>query len=175
MKTGFLLDDLRQVNPTWHTTAYLMYECNQRGHSVYFFESHDVFVRDNHVVARMLNISVEPNLSKEKYWDTLLQCLDRKEFIFETITALDALFLRKNKPINYEVMEFLGLVNDKVFILNSIRGQVKSGNKLYSLNFPEIIPETHVSRDPIRLKKVIDDFDEMWLSNRLEGVVDMGL
>jgi glutathione synthase len=26
------------------------------------------------------------------------------------------------------------------------------------LNFPEIIPETHVSRDPSRLRKIIDDF-----------------
>jgi len=55
-------------------------------------------------------------------------------------------------------MEFLGPVNDQVFMMNSTRGQILANSKLYTLNFPDIIPETHVSRDPSRLKKIIDDF-----------------
>jgi glutathione synthase len=35
---------------------------------------------------------------------------------------------------------------------------VLGNSKLYTLNFPNIIPETHVSRDPARLKNVIEDF-----------------
>jgi len=49
-------------------------------------------------------------------------------------------------------------VEDQVFMVNSLRGQLLANNKLYTLNFPGIIPETHVSRDPVRLRKVIDDF-----------------
>ena len=74
------------------------------------------------------------------------------------MTDLDALFLRKNPPLNYQVMEFLGPVSDQVFIINSAIGQILGNSKLYPLNFPGIIPETHVSRDPQRLKKIIDDF-----------------
>jgi glutathione synthase len=43
-------------------------------------------------------------------------------------------------------------------MINSTTGQVIGNSKLYTLNFPEIIPETHVSRDPSRLRKIIDDF-----------------
>ena len=43
-------------------------------------------------------------------------------------------------------------------MINSTRGQVFANSKLYTLNFPDIIPQTHISRDPLRLKKIIDGF-----------------
>jgi len=49
-------------------------------------------------------------------------------------------------------------VSDRVFMINSTVGQILGNSKLYTLNFPDIIPETHVSRDPKRLRKIIDDF-----------------
>jgi glutathione synthase len=106
----------------------------------------------------MRNITVPPNLSMKKYWRSLLNCLKKDELIFENITDLDALFLRKNPPLIYQTMEFLSPVNERVFMINSTAGQVLANSKLYTLNFPEIIPETHISRDPARLKKIIDDF-----------------
>jgi len=158
MKIAFLMDKLESINPENETTSYLMYECNQRDHTVYFLEPHDVYVRENEVVARMRNITVPPDLSMENYWRCLINCLKKDELIFETITDLDALFLRKNPPLVYQTMEFLGPVNDQVFMINSTSGQILANSKLYILNFPEIIPETHVSRDPNRLKRIIDDF-----------------
>jgi glutathione synthase len=158
MKIAFLMDKLESINPENETTSYLMYECNQRNHTVYFLEPHDVYVRENEVAARMRNITVPPDLSMENYWRCLINCLKKDELIFETITDLDALFLRKNPPLVYQTMEFLGPVNDQVFMINSTSGQILANSKLYILNFPEIIPESHVSRDPNRLKRIIDDF-----------------
>ena len=158
MEIAFLMDHLGSIDPQWETTSHLMYECNQRGHKVYFLEPHDVYIRNNRVVARMWNISVPPDLGMAEYWKCLIQCLEKDDLIFETLTDLDALFLRKNPPLNYQVMELLAPVNDQVFMINSTSGQILGNSKLYILNFPNIIPETHVSRDPIRLKKIIDDF-----------------
>lgn len=158
MEIGFLMDSLESIDPLWETTSHLMYECNQRGHTVYFLEPHDVYIRDNRVVARMWNITVPQDLGIGEYWERLLQCLKKDDLIFETLTDMDALFLRKNPPLNYQVMELLAPVNDQVFMINSTSGQILGNSKLYMLNFPDIIPETHVSRDPIRLKKIIDDF-----------------
>ncbi|RJR25148.1 MAG: glutathione synthase [Desulfobacteraceae bacterium] len=158
MKIAFLMDRLESINPINETTSHLMYECNQRGHTVFFLEPHDVYIRKNIVVARMRNITVPRNLSMKRYWRSLIGCLKKDELIFETVTELDALFLRKNPPLNYQTMEFLGSVSDRVFMINSTTGQIIGNSKLYTLNFPDIIPETHVSRDPARLKKIIDEF-----------------
>jgi len=67
-------------------------------------------------------------------------------------------FLRKNPPLNYQAMEFLSPVQDRVFTINRTTGQMLANSKLCILNFPDIITETHVSRDPARLKKIIDNF-----------------
>jgi len=155
---AFLMDRLDSINPVNETTSYLMYECNERGHTVYFLEPHDVYIRRNEVVARMRNITVQPGLSIKRYWQALIRCLRKDELIYESITDLDALFLRKNPPLIYQTMEFLDSVKHRVFLINSTHGQILGNSKLYILNFPDIIPETHVSRDPSRLKKIIDDF-----------------
>jgi glutathione synthase len=106
----------------------------------------------------MRNITVGPDLSMKKYWRSTISCLKKDELIFETVTELDVLFLRKDPPLNYQAMEFLSPINDQVFMINSTSGQIIGNSKLYTLNFPDIIPVTHVSRDPKRLKKIIDDF-----------------
>ena len=166
---AFLMDDLRQINPVWETTSYLMYECNRRGHSVFFLEPHDIYIRKNQVVARMRNISVKKGLPLEGYWQALIECLNKDELIFETITDLDVLFLRKDPPISYEVMEFLGPISDKIFMVNNTMGQIKGNSKIYALNFPDIIPETHISRDPYRIRKIIDDFGGDMVIKPLKG------
>jgi len=158
MRIAFLMDKLESINPENETTSYLMYECNQRGHTVYFLESHDIYIRKDEVVARMRNITVQPDLSMKKYWRSLISCMNKEELIFETLTDIDALFLRKDPPLIYQTMEFLASINDRVFMINSTTGQILGNSKLYILNFPGIIPETHVSRDAARLKKIIDDF-----------------
>jgi glutathione synthase len=153
MQIAFLMDRLESINPLMETTSHLMYECNQRGHTVFFLEPHDVYIRKNEVVARMRNITVPPDLSMKRYWRSLINCLKKDELIFESISDLDALFLRKNPPLIYQTMEFLTPMSDRVFMINSTSGQLLANSKLYTLNFPEIIPETHISRDPLRLQK----------------------
>jgi glutathione synthase len=180
MHIAFLMDRLDSIDPENETTSHLMYECNQRGHSVYFLEPHDVYIRKNEVVARMRNITVPPDLSMKRYWRGLINCLKKDELIYETVTDLDALFLRKNPPLVYQTMEFLSSVNDQVFMINSTSGQILANSKLYTLNFPNIIPETHVSRDPARLKKIIDDFGGAMIVKPLqryggEGVIKVSV
>jgi glutathione synthase len=169
MKIAFLMDDLRKINPVLETTSYLMYECNQRGHTVFFLEPHDVYIRGNEVAARMRNISVKPGLAIEDYWQVLIECHNADELIFLTLTDLEALFLRKDPPISYQVMEFLGPVSDKIFMVNDTMGQIKGNSKVYALNFPDIIPETHISRDPHRIRKIIDTFGGDMVIKPLQG------
>ncbi len=158
MQIAFLMDRLDTINPVNETTSHLMYECNQRGHTVYFLEPHDIYIRNKEVVARMRHITVPADLSMRKYWRALIRCLKQDDLIFETLTDLDVLFLRKNPPLIYQALEFLSPLDDQVFMINSTTGQIVGNSKLYTLNFPGIIPETHVSRDPARLRKIIDDF-----------------
>ena len=176
MQIAFLMDPLAGIDPRQDTTAHLMYECNQRGHRVFFLEPHDIYIRGNTVVARMRNITVGRGQTLKAYWRSLIRCLKRDELIFESITDLDVLFLRYNPPLHYALMEILEPVQRDVFVVNSTRGQIMASSKLFILRFPALIPETHVSRDPSRLRKIIDDFGGTMLIKPLaryngEGVI----
>lgn len=168
MQIAFLMDPLTGIDPKTDTTAHLMYECNQRGHEVYFLQPHDMYIRGNTVVARMRNITVPQDQGLPDYWRSLVRCLEKDELIFETITDLDVLFLRYNPPLHYALMEILEPVQQNVFIVNSTRGQIMASSKLFILRFPDLIPETHVSRDPSRLRKIIDDFGGTMLIKPME-------
>jgi len=158
MKIAFLMDPLESIDPTDETTSYLMYECNQRGHDLYFLEPHDLYIRSNTIMARMKHISVARDQPLSQYWDAIIRCMETEERFFEDVTELDVLFLRKDPPINFKTIDFLQLAKDNVFIINDIQGQVNASSKLYTLNFPEIIPETHITRDPQRIRRIIDEF-----------------
>jgi glutathione synthase len=180
MRIGFVMDRLESIQPMNETTSQLMYECNQRGHTVFFMEPHDIYIRSDEVVSRMRNITVGKDMSMKRYWRSLLHCLKKDELIYESLVELDAIFLRKNPPLIYSTMEYLDPVSDRVFMINSTRGQVIANSKLYILNFPDIIPETHVSRDPVRLKKIIDDFGGAMIVKPLrryggEGVIKVSV
>jgi glutathione synthase len=88
MPIAFLMDKLESIDPENETTPCLMYECNQRGHTVYFLEPHDVYIRDDEIVARMRNITVEADLSITKYWQAVKRCLRKDELLFETLTDI---------------------------------------------------------------------------------------
>ena len=180
MNIAFLMDPLESISPAMETTSWLMYECNQRGHKVLYLEPHDIYVRKNQLVARMRDVSVPPDLGIEQYWQCCLDCLGREELIFEEMIELDAMFLRKDPPLQHQIMEFLTPVQDKVFLINSTTGQMAGNSKLYLLNFPEITPETHISRDPIRLRKVIESFGgnmvvKPLMRSRGEGVIKVSM
>jgi len=149
---------LETIDPEFETTSYLMYECNQRGHTVFFLEPHDLYVREQKVVARMENIEVPRDLPIEEYWQRAIKCIKKEDRNFEVITEIDALFLRKDPPLNYEVIELLAPISDKLTVINDPGSLILGNSKLYTLNFTELIPETHISRDPKRLRKIIDTF-----------------
>jgi len=158
MKIAFLRDLMKDIDPNTETTLLLMYECYRRGHQVFFLEFHDLYVRDSRVMGRMHEIVSTPGLDILSYWQSSIDCVENDKLVFEDVSELDVLFLRAPPPLHHEVMELLSSVEDQVFMVNSLRGQLLGSSKLYTLNFPDVIPRSHVSRDPVRLRKVIDDF-----------------
>ena len=158
MKIAFLRDPMKDIDPNTETTLLLMYECYRRGHQVFFLEFYDLYIRDSRVMGRMHEIVCDPGLDLLSYWQSAIDSVENEKLVFEDVGELDVLFLRSPPPLHYEVMQLLSSVEDKVFMVNSLRGQLLGSSKLYTLNFQDVIPKSHVSRDPVRLRKVIDDF-----------------
>ncbi|TYO95851.1 glutathione synthase [Geothermobacter ehrlichii] len=175
MRIAFLRGPLGHINPDTETSILLMYECHLRSHQVFFLEPHDLYIRNNRVVGRMREITAPADCDLHAFWRHAIACVEDEKKIFEELRELDVLFLRKNPPLLMEMMELLASVEDQVFLINSLRGQLLGSSKLYTLNFPDIIPETHVSRDPARLRRIIDDFGGTMVMKPLRGFGGQGV
>jgi len=159
MKIAFLMDKPDSINPLHDTTIHLMYECSQRGFTVYFLEAHDIYIRDNEVMSRLHKITTSQNLSMKDYWRVFVNSIKNDEYSFVEINDLDVLFIRKESFLHDHTIRMLAPARNRILMINSFISQIVGNGKLYTLHFPDIIPKTHVSRDPRRLKKIIDDFD----------------
>lgn len=100
MKIAFLMDRPEQISPEYETTSHIMHECSRRGHTLYFLEPHDIYVRAQDVVARMDEITVSQDPSLEQYWENVKEKIETGERIFKKIGEMDVLFLRKDPPLN---------------------------------------------------------------------------
>src|SRR5213078_1925192 len=74
--------------------------------------------------------------------------------------TFDVVFMRKDPPFDlsyYFATQVLGLADPAVtLVLNDPHGLREANEKLYALHFPELIPESLVTADSVRLKAFLD-------------------
>jgi glutathione synthase len=146
---GFLMDPLEHVRVDHDSTFAMMLEAQRRGHTVRYLEQGWLRFSGTRAEARMRTVTVrrEPG----RHFDILEESV-------RPISSLDALFLRKDPPVDVEFLHATQLVElcagrPPAFI-NSPQGIRDANEKLFALHFPDLMPETMVSRE----KSVLMDF-----------------
>lgn len=145
LKIGFVMDPLEKLNPADDTSFSILMECQRRGYQVFYIHLEDLFIYQGTIMAELQEIRVGSSfeVSYEK----------RREI--KSLSLLDIIFIRKEPPFNMDYIYstyLLSLTGGKTFLINDPHGIREANEKLYALNFPDITPETCVSKDPARLK-----------------------
>lgn len=146
---GFLMDPLEQVRVDHDSTFAMMLEAQRRGHTVRYLEQSWLRYSGTQTEARMRTVAVRREVGRH---------FDLLEESVRPISSLDALFLRKDPPVDIEFLHATQLVElcagkPPVFI-NSPQGIRDANEKLFTMNFAELMPETCVTRE----KSVLADF-----------------
>ncbi|MFL5347557.1 MAG: glutathione synthase [Hyalangium sp.] len=146
---GFLMDPLEHVRVDHDSTFQMMLEAQKRGHTVRYFEQSWLRFSGTATEARMRTVTVRREAGRH------FEVLDES---VRSISSLDVLFMRKDPPVDAEFLHATQLVElcsgrPPVYI-NSPQGIRDANEKLYTLNFPELMPETCVSGE----KSVLMDF-----------------
>lgn len=121
---GFVCDPYKHFDLEAETTLFLMREVERRGHTVFFCEPKDLFLKQNEVWAKNLNLK-----------------------------KLDCLFLRKDPPFDLAYLHHLYLLaklRGKVLMVNDPLAIMEHNEKLSALNFP-FAPKTLVSSDRLQI------------------------
>ncbi|WNG22615.1 glutathione synthase [Cystobacter fuscus] len=167
---GFLMDPLESVRVDHDSTFALMLEAQRRGHQVRYFEQPWLRFSGSRAEARMRTVTVrrEPG----RHFDVLHED-------FQPLSSLDALFMRKDPPVDAEFIQATHLVElhngrGPVFI-NNTSGIRDANEKLFGLRFAELMPETLITRDMAQLSRFVADHPAGTILKPVEGFGGQGI
>ena len=149
---GFLMDPLETVLVHHDTTFALMRAAQARGHRLVSFGQDALFHQSGQAHARAREVEV----------------LDEQGRHFKVVAeheiplgVLDVLWMRKDPPVDVAFLHATQLVEAtggrSPIYVNSPAGLRTANEKLWALNFPELTPETLVSRNLAELRAFVDE------------------
>lgn len=169
LKMAFVMDPVGTINTEKDTTFVLMLEAQARGHEVWYLELKDMFVKEAQAFGNAKQISLERSEDFYKLGDT--QTLPLESF--------DAVWMRKDPPVNNNFLYatyILSLIDEnKTKVLNNPTGIRESNEKLYSLFFPEIIPQSIVTKNIGQLEEFLSEAGGQIVVKPLDGYGGEGI
>ena len=165
----YVMDPMDRVLVDKDTTFVFQLEGQRRGHEQYHCGPHDLFVERAFPHATVRRLTVERAAVHYRLQETRVAPL----------ADFDVVFMRKDPPFDmayFFATHLLGLVDPSVtFVLNSPRGLRDANEKLYALNFPEVIPESLVTSDIARLRAFLDTLGGEMIVKPLDGAGGSGV
>jgi glutathione synthase len=165
----YVMDPMSRVLVDKDTTFAFQLEGQKRGHEQYHCGPHDLFVERTVAHATVRRVEVE---RAEVHFH-----------LFEARTvplgAFDVVFMRKDPPFDmayFFATHLLGLVDPAAtLVMNAPRGLREANEKLYALNFPELIPESMVTSEIARLRRFLADLGGEMIVKPLDGCGGAGV
>lgn len=163
LKMAFVMDPVETINIEKDTTFVLMLESQERDHEVWYLELKDLFVKDNQAYCNATQITLERSASFYKLGETKTVPLE----------SFDVVWMRKDPPVNNDFLYatyILSLLDEnKTKVLNNPTGIRESNEKLYSLFFPEVIPQSIVTKNISQLEDFLSEVSGEMVVKPLDG------
>ena len=170
LRIGFLMDPIESVIVGHDTTFAFMAECRRRGHEVLYFEQSWLDWADGSAGARMRQVEVRRE--KGNHFTVLAEAR-------RPLGDLDALFLRKDPPVDVEFLHATQLADltggARTFVVNEPAALRDANEKLYALRWPDLLPKTLVSRDLARLRAFLDELGGEMIVKPIDGFAGRGV
>lgn len=163
IRMGFVIDPIEKFDIEKDTTFTFMLESQSRGHEVWYFELKDIFVHDGKPFAASKKITLKR--SREFFRITSSRILAFEDF--------DIIWMRKDPPFNldyiYATYSLSLADSSKTLIINDPKGIRESNEKFYTMYFPEVIPQSVISKDITKLNWFLEEVGGEMVVKPLDG------
>lgn len=152
------MDPIDTINPLGDSSFALMLEAQARGHELFYYTPSSLAQRGNKVTARVHKVSVD---DKEKGLHFALEDWQKTD-----LTAFDVILLRQDPPfdMNYiTITHMLERVHPKTLVVNHPREVRNAPEKILVTSFPELMPETLITRDEAEIRAFRAEFGDIVL------------
>ncbi len=147
-----LMDDIASINPKKDSSLAMMLEARRRNWDIYTFDSSDMFHLKGEVFAKARKTLVTDSQS---HWH---EC-EGAEIV--QLKEIDVVFMRKDPPFDMDYIYATYLLEQLeasgVMVVNKPSSLRDANEKLFALNFPELIPKTLVSSNNEKLSVFINE------------------
>jgi glutathione synthase len=160
MKLAFIIDPLPRLDPGHDTTVALMEAAQAAGHEVWVTEVHQLSVIEGKAWATLQSVKLTPVQLQGGKWVASPNWYQVSDAVLRCLEDMDVVFMRKDPPVTIRYLYatyILELINpEKTLVINSPQGLREANEKMYTLQFSAVMPETIVSQN----KAIIRDFVE---------------
>lgn len=157
-KIGFIIDPVESFNTKSETTFFIMAEICRRGGKCFGIELKNLFAKNKNLCALATPLDVMTTNGLFSY--------SGGSPVTMHIHSLNALFLRKDPPVNLEFLDHLALLElaeNKVFMINRPSGIRHLNEKLSILEFEKFIFPTLVSSNTKLLRDFVHEHKKVVL------------
>ncbi len=159
----FVMDPIGSIDIRADTTFVLMLEAQRRGYRVLYAEQADLGVDDGVPVARVRPVTLRREEGRHAdLGEPRTLALD---------DAADVVFQRKDPPVDPEYVTATQILSlcKRALVLNRPQGILSANEKLYTLHFADLMPETRVTRSIPQLVDFMAKLGGEMIVKPLEG------
>lgn len=149
------MDPIEDVDINADSTFRLAEEAQNRGHDLYVYTPNDLTFNRGKIVAKVRSISLKRKIGDHVNFGAV-EILALSEF--------DVIWLRQDPPFDMGYItntHLLDLIGQKTLIVNNPFWVRNLPEKLLVLEFPDLIPETVISRDLEEIKRFKNEFKDI--------------
>ena len=149
------MDPIEDVDINADSTFRLAEEAQNRGHDLYVYTPNDLTFNRGTIIAKGRSISLKRKIGDHVNFGAV-ELLALSEF--------DVIWLRQDPPFDMGYItntHLLDLIGQKTLIVNNPFWVRNLPEKLLVLEFPDLIPETVISRDLEEIKRFKNEFKDI--------------
>ena len=149
------MDPIEDVDINADSTFRLAEEAQNRGHDLYVYTPNDLTFNRGKITAKVRSISLKRKIGDHVNFGAV-EILALSEF--------DVIWLRQDPPFDMGYItntHLLDLIGQKTLIVNNPFWVRNLPEKLLVLEFPDLIPETVISRDLEEIKRFKNEFKDI--------------
>ncbi|MEA5509438.1 glutathione synthase [Crocosphaera sp. UHCC 0190] len=161
MKLAFIIDPLAKLDPGHDSSVAMMEAAQILGHEVWVTEVHQLSVIDGKGWGLLSQIQLTPVELQDGRWVSSPNWYQVSETVLRCLEDMDAVFMRKDPPVTIRYLYatyILELIDpEKTLVINSPQGLREANEKMYTLQFYSVMPETVVSRDKAIIRRFVEE------------------
>ena len=155
LKIAVQMDPIERIKIRGDSTFALLLEAQKRGHVISYYTTDKLALRDSKVVA-----SVQPLTVRDTEGDHFtLGEAKRVE-----LSSFDAVLMRQDPPfdLNYiTATHLLERIHPKTLVVNNPAEVRNAPEKVFVLDYPELMPPTMLTRDLAEIKSFRDEHNDI--------------